>query len=133
MVSFFPTVPIVPGTPYFEEAKEGFERRLNEPGEVFMENLEQGPTGPAPALVADESGNVQIEHPEGFAEFNRSIIRTGGGDPFIFEEFNEKAREESTSPAEMVRRWVFILGALGVGLILLNTFVGGFAEGVAQR
>lgn len=124
---------IVPGTDYFETARERFEERMESPGETFAEKLQQGTTGPAPALTTDDDGNVQIESPEGFGDVNRGIVDVLGGNPEQFEQFNEGARETQTSPREFVAWVVGLLVVVGVALVVFNAFIGGFAEGLAQR
>lgn len=131
--AFVPTVPIVPGSDYFEEASRRFQSRIDEPVATFKRQLQQGTTGPAPALTVDDDGNVQIESPEGFDRVNRGLVDVLGGDPGRFDRFSEEAAETGTSPGEFIGAVLVLVAVLGAFLIVLNAFVGGFAEGLAQR
>lgn len=123
---------IVPGTDYFEDARENFsETFLSGPG-AFTNKLAQGATGPAPAPQVDPEGTLQFESPEAFEGINRDISETLTGDPLAFKSANEPLRESGVGPIEAIRR-VLILGIIAiVGVTLVRAFVEGYAGGLAQ-
>lgn len=129
---FTPTVPIVPGSDYYDEAAARFRDRLEDPAGSFRDQLQQGTTGPAPAVVVTDDGVAQIESPEGFEGLNNAIVTGLGGDPLTFERFNEQQAEEGTTLFEQVRGLAIVGAVFAVLLVFLNALVTGFGQGLAR-
>lgn len=107
---------VTPGG-FTQQAHENLQERRENPRHWAMNTLSQGATGPGPAFVTNEEGDVQIEHPQGFEQLNRESMEAFGLDPDVFDEFNRKSDEADEKPSDLVRKVLYIAGAF----VLLHT------------